>query len=86
MELRLFDIDSCEHNTDNINYDIICDMTVGYHVHRPPSTHPYKMKKMKETNASEKNQKVQQTNSRAVTLKISGTRVPIQQVFEFMNI
>ena len=44
-----------------------------------PTIRPHKRKKCKETNASEKNQEVHQTNSRAVSLKVSGTRVPIQQ-------
>ena len=45
--------------------------------HIPPIC-PHR-KKCKETNASEKNKEVHQTNSRAVSLKVSGTQVPIQQ-------
>ena len=55
-------------------------MTVGYGGPNPPPPpiRPHR-KKIKETNASEKSQKVHQTNSRAVSLKVSGTQVPIQQ-------
>ena len=56
-------------------------MTVGYGGPKPPTPPPSVPigKKCKETNASEKNQEVHQTNSRAVSLKVSGTRVPIRQ-------
>ena len=49
-------------------------MTVGYGgpcaPHPIPTIHSHKRKKWEETKASEKNQKVHQTNSRAVSLKV----------------